>query len=327
MRLPKTAALGALGLAGFAGLVVLARSENEFAVAIRSAAGFNETRRQSPAPSSFTARILVAGIPGEGNPAPDLTDTILVAQLTHTPPAAPTLQLVSIPRDLAVAGSDGALQRVNSIYAEAKARHQPTATVATLKEIVERVIRLPIPNAALVDLTAFREVVSVLGGVNVEVPETIADHLFPTAGGGTETFAIEAGWRYLDAATAEKYIRTRHGGRGDFDRVRRQQYVLEAIHKKILGLNPLADLHTILELTTILRRRVLTDLAIDDVRRLLEESRGLVSANVRVLDLASDPAGLVEGDRLGEAQVVRPRAGWTDYTEIQKRVGDFFQIP
>ncbi|MBI4385307.1 LCP family protein [Candidatus Parcubacteria bacterium] len=327
MRLPKTAVLYALGLAGFAGLVVFARSGNEFAVAIRSAAGFNEARRQSPAPSSFAARVLVVGMPGEGNPAPDLTDTILVAQLTHTPPAAPTLQLVSIPRDLAVTGADGVLERINSIYAQAKTREQPSAAVTALKQAVERVIRLPIAYTALVDLTALREVVGALDGINVEIPETITDPDFPTANGGTETFTIESGWRYLDAETAEKYVRTRHGGRGDFDRVRRQQYVLEAIHKKILGLNPLADLHTMLELTRILRRRVLTDLALEDIHRLLEESRGLVSANVHVLDLASDPAGLVVGDRLGEAQVVRPRAGWTDYSEIQKRVGDFFQTP
>lgn len=327
MGLSKTSVLGALGLAGLAGIMALASSENEFAAAIRSVTGFTETQRQTAIPPPFTVRILVVGIPGEGNPAPDLTDTILAIQLVHMPPAAPTLQLVSIPRDLAVTGSDGALRRINGIYAEAKLRQEPTAAVATLKTEVERVLGLPIPHAALIDLTAFREIVSVLGGVNVEVPETIVDPAFPTANGGTETFAIEAGWRYLDAQTAEKYIRTRHGGRGDFDRIRRQQYVLEAIHKKILGLNPFADLHAILELTRILMRRVLTDLAIEDIRQLFEESRGLISANVRVLDLASDPAGLVMGDRLGEAQVVRPRAGWTNYTEIQKRVRDFFQTP
>ncbi len=325
MRVAPITLLVLAAAVGAAGLTVLQRTSGGFAIPALTA-----PRRPTPpgAPTEpRTSTLLIVGIPGAGNPAPDLTDMILVARFTSRPPASAQLRLVSVPRDLAVKGPSGTLQRINSISSAAQTATDEWQGLTALSAIVKSVTGVTPDHVLRVDLAVFRDVVDLLGGINVDIPEPVADPHFPTAGGGTETFRIEAGWRYLDAATAEKYVRTRFGGRGDFDRVRRQQLVGEAIHKKITALNPLTDLSTVLKLLSIVKRRTATTLTLDEMRSLMEESRGLTTANVFVLELASDPVGLLRGMNIGGAQVLVPRRGETDYTDIHERIRSFFATP
>lgn len=324
IRLMRVAAITFLVLAaalGAAGIVTLGRTSGGFSIP-----ALTQPRRPTPpgAPTEpRTSTLLIVGVPGAGNPAPDLTDTILLARLTSRPPAPAQLRLVSVPRDLAVVGPSGTLQRINSISSAVQTARDEWPGLTALSTTVERVTGITPEHALRVDLSVFRDVVDLLGGLNVAIPEPIVDPHYPTAGGGTETFRIEAGWRYLDAPAAEKYVRTRFGGRGDFDRVRRQQLVVEAIHKKITALSPLTDLSTVLKLLSIVKRRTATTLTLDEMRSLLEESRGLTTANVFVLELASDPVGLLRATNIGGAQVLVPRRGETDYTDIHERIRSF----
>lgn len=326
MRLAPTAVLVLAAAVGAAGVITLRRTSGGFMTAALTAPRREAVRADAPAERRSTT-VLVVGIPGAGNPAPDLTDTILLARLNSRPPDQPQLRIVSIPRDLAVVGPSGTLQRINSIYSAAKTAPDEWRGLTALNEIVEQVTGITPDHVLRVDLAVFRDVVELLGGINIEIPEPIADPHFPAADGGTETFRIEAGWRYLDAATAEKYVRTRFGGRADFDRVRRQQLVVEAIHRKITALNPLTDLATILKLLSIVKHRTATTFTLDEMRSLLERSRDLTTANVFVLELASDPAGLLTGANVGGAQVLLPRRGTTDYTDIRERIHTFFVTP
>lgn len=326
MRLTSTAVFILAAAVGAAGVITLHRTSGGFMTAALTAPRREGAKADAPA-ERRTTTVLIVGIPGAGNPAPDLTDTVLLTRITSGSSGLPQLRLVSIPRDLAVVGSSGTLQRINGIYSAAKTEPDEWRGLAALNETVKRVTDITPDHVLRVDLAVFRDVVELLGGINVEIPDPIADPHFPAADGGTEIFRIEAGWRYLDAATAEKYVRTRFGGRGDFDRVRRQQLVVEAIHKKITALNPLTDLATILKLLSIVKHRTATTLTLDEMRSLLEGSRTLTTANVFVLELASDPAGLLSGTNLGGAQVLIPRRGETDYTDIRERIRAFFATP
>lgn len=305
------------------GLVALRRTSGGFTIPALSAPRHPAAIASAPA-EHRTTTVLIVGIPGAGNPAPDLTDTILIARFTSRPPASTQLRLVSVPRDLAVVGPSGTLQRINGVSKTAQTATDEWPGLTALSATVARVTGITPDHVLRVDLAVFRDVVEVLDGINVEVPEPIVDPHFPTADGGTETFRIEAGWRYLDAATAEKYVRTRFGGRGDFDRVRRQQLVVQAIHKKITALHPLTDLSTVLKLLSIVKHRTATTLTLDEMRSLLEESRGLTTANVFVLELASDPVGLLGTTIIGGAQMLIPRRGETDYTDIHERIRALF---
>lgn len=326
MRLTPIAVFTLTAAVGAAGAILLYRTPGGFMTAALTAPSRPAASAGAPAERRTTTTLIV-GIPGAGNPAPDLTDTILLARLSSEPSLQPQLRLVSIPRDLAVVGPSETLRRINSIYSAAKTAPDERKGLMALSETVKRVTGVAPDHVLRVDLAVFRDVVDLLGGINVEVPESIADPHFPTANSGTETFRIEAGWRYLDAATAEKYVRTRFGGRGDFDRVRRQQLVVEAIHRKVTALNPLTDLATILKLLSIVKRRTATTFTLDEMRSLLEDSRKLTTANVFVLELASDPAGLLSGANVDGAQVLLPRRGTTDYTDIRERVHAFFATP
>ena len=52
---------------------------------------------------------------------------------------------------------------------------------------------------------------------------------------------FDAGYQYMDGATALKYARTRHAD-SDFGRIRRQQQVILAVRQQALRLNLLPRL-------------------------------------------------------------------------------------
>ena len=213
--------------------------------------------------------ILVLGKGGEGHEAPDLTDTIIYLSISHKPAS---VTFVSLPRDIWIPQIRA---KVNSAYYWGNQR-QERGGIILAKSTVEEIVGQPIHYAVVVDFTAFKNVVDVLGGVEVEVERAFTDEKFPIPGkendecGGDpefgcryETIRFGKGVQIMDGGTALKFVRSRNaeGDEGtDIAREARQQKVIAAIKKKVLGRDVLLSPKKLLALLEVARQHVETDI-------------------------------------------------------------------
>ena len=159
------------------------------------------------------------------------TDTIMVASINQE---KEKISLFSVPRDLYVNG-----RKINQYYTY--------YGVEQLQRMVEGVIGLEIDQYVQIDLAGFVEVVDIVGGIDIYVPEDIYDSMYPNGKGGYMTYSIEKGHHHLNGEEALMYARSREST-SDFSRAERQQAVVYALKSKIVQMDGIMDLS---ELTAI----------------------------------------------------------------------------
>ena len=260
---------------------------------------------------------LLLGAPGAGNDAPDLTDTIIIA---HLDPSQQKIYLFSLPRDLLVKmpGADYYV-KINSLYAYN--RNNIGHEFDALRQSAEDLTGLPIDHYIFIDLTVLKNTIDTLGGINVMVEKDIIDTRFPGPNHSYQTFALKAGWRYLDGETALKYARSRHSGAGDFDRIERQQEILQAIKRKALGLH-FWNFGTYWELYNNFANHVKTDLGLWQLKNYYASVKEIPGENLIKSDLESSGLFATGPMNLGGeiASIVKPRAGVGEYKEIKEYI-------
>jgi len=186
--------------------------------------------------------ILLLGIGGGNHDGSDLTDTMIVLSLSNKNHSA---ALISIPRDI---WSDTLKDKVNSAYHYGEIKKKGGGLILA-KVISEDVIGMPIHYAMLVDFTGFKNLVDLIGGIDVNVTQAFTDTQYPIPGrehdtcpGDStnacvyETVRFDSGMQHMNGDRALIYVRSRHatGAEGsDFARSRRQQEVLLALKNKI----------------------------------------------------------------------------------------------
>lgn len=191
--------------------------------------------------------ILVLGVDALAEGGDQNADVIILARLDLE---TRSLRSVSIPRDLEVQIPGHGPGKINGAYGigiEADPANR-VAGVAMMRDTIEYNFGVLIDDYVLIDFDGFKDVVDALGGIVVNVPETIVDDAYPTEDYGTRTFTIEEGRRYMDGETALAYARTRHQDNDD-KRRERQMLVIEAmLHRgqEIGSLTRVADLITAL---------------------------------------------------------------------------------
>lgn len=266
---------------------------------------------------------LILGNPGQGNNAPLLTDTIMMASLK---PADKKIYFFSIPRDLYVrinppAGRQS-FTKINSLY-EIGLKQNKNSPADYIVEAAEKITGQKIDYFLTIDLDAIKKIVDDLGGLNVNVSETVNDPKFPTASNGYETFYIEKGWRYFSGELASKYLRTRHSPNSDFDRMRRQQDIVEAFRKKIFGLNLFWDFPKLLKTYSNLESHIATNIDISEMKPIYRAVKEIPAENLiyKVLDTDRESGLMTTANMLLKngiiASIVQPRAGLENYEEIQ----------
>lgn len=260
---------------------------------------------------------LLLGAPGQGNDAPDLTDTILVASFDS---AKNKIFLFSLPRDLLVKIPDSQnYTKLNALYAFNK--KNTNQEFNSLIKKTEEITGLKINHYIFVDLETVKNVVDILGGVNILVQKDIVDEKFPGPNNSFQTFEIKAGWRYLDGTLALKYIRSRHSADGDFDRIARQQEVLQALKQKALTLN-FWDLKKVIEIYQTLSANIKTDLSLWQIQNYWQEIKELPGENIVRNELASRDfftgGQMLLGNEL--ASIIKPTAGVENYGEIKSYI-------
>jgi LCP family protein required for cell wall assembly len=172
--------------------------------------------------------ILLLGTDGrDEEDGPPRTDLLMLLLIDRN---APTATLISIPRDLWVTIPGYGEGKINTAYFLGSLDDEGPELA---RETIEGVFGLEIDRTVQVDFNGFRNLVSEMGGIEIDVPEAIDDPEFPDENYGTFHLVIPAGRQTMDGETALRYARTRYGGM-DQDRSARQQAVVMAIREKAL---------------------------------------------------------------------------------------------
>ncbi len=169
---------------------------------------------------------VTAGNPGSSTEAVDFllcgahqdeTDTIIVV---HADRAQGRIVLISIPRDLYYKG-----RKINAVY-------EHFGPQELTREIAE-ITGLPIRKYIVIDMYAFIDVINIVGGIDVYLPEPLVDPTYRVRNNGQwTTLSYTAGMHHLDGIATLRIARSRHTS-SDFARAYRQQDILAAIRKKI----------------------------------------------------------------------------------------------
>ncbi len=168
------------------------------------------------------------------------TDTMILATLD---PVTMDAGVLSIPRDLWVHIPGYTENRINTAHALGDAYGYPGGGPALAVETVRYNLGIEtIDYYARFNFQAFEDIVDRIGGIEIEVPETIDDPCYPTPDYGCERLYIEAGPHHFYGDMALKYARTRYSTGGDFDRARRQQQVILAVFQRVRQRNMLPQL-------------------------------------------------------------------------------------
>lgn len=200
----------------------------------------------------------------------DLTDAIIIASID--PIKTQSIAMLSLPRDLYFLHTDFAMEtekgKLNALWRDnwlkllKKGVEKEDAPLMALRQLADEIgnaFAIPIHHVVMVDFAAFEEAVDTIGGIEVDVPETIHDEEYPGPNYTYQTFHLDAGRQHLDGATALKYVRTR-STTSDFDRSERQQQVIQEAVKKAREEGVLRKPRKLLELFGIMKDHIQTDL-------------------------------------------------------------------
>lgn len=176
------------------------------------------------------------------------TDVMMILSLN---PGQGTASLISLPRDLYVYIPGWRMDRINT----ADPRGGPDLAAQTILYN----FGIPIHHYARMNFSGFTSLINSLGGIEVEVTGYLHDEC-----GGT-WYRYSPGSYQMNGHTALCYVRMRKNS-SDFDRLRRQQEVMQAIFRKVLSLDGLQRAPQLYEQ---FRGLVETDMRFDQGVRLL----------------------------------------------------------
>ena len=143
------------------------------------------------------------------DPVAPRTDTMILLTLD---PQSQTAGMLSLPRDLWIPiPGFGYSTKINTAYTIGESREYPGGGAQLAKDTISSFVGQPVQYYLRVNFQGFVELIDLIGGVQIVVPETIHDDKYPTDDYGYQTFHIDAGIQHLDGQTALQYVRTRNG--------------------------------------------------------------------------------------------------------------------
>jgi len=274
--------------------------------------------------------ILLLGMGGEGHDGAYLTDTMMLASIK---PSTKQVSLISFPRDLVTPVSSW--QKLNSVNAYAEQKNSGSGGEVTSQAFSE-LLQIPIDYYIRVDFNGFSNIIDELGGIEVNVENTLDDYSYPIYGqednpdyyARFEHLHIDKGLQVMNGSLALKYTRSRHGygiEGSDFARAKRQQLVLEAIKNKILSRQTLLNPMTIGKLINEFSQDISTNLSVWETVRLWDMTKDVDRAQISNKVLSDAPDGLLAAGK-GEdgAYILMPRSG--NFAEIKNLVQNIFTV-
>ena len=173
-------------------------------------------------------------LPTRGN-APVLTDTMLIASLNL---GSGQVNLLPLPRDL---WSVQYKTKINALYWYGGQRDSANPA-AFPKEVLQEMTGVKFQHTIVVNLNQVSELIDLLGGIEVDVPEGFIDKEFPRPDVDVtierdpaklyQTIEFTQGKQLMNGERVLQYIRSRHSGDDqgdDIARGNRQQLVLKSL--------------------------------------------------------------------------------------------------
>jgi LCP family protein required for cell wall assembly len=196
------------------------------------------------------------------------SDTML---LVHVDPQSDAVSVLSIPRDTRVEIPDLGVEKIN--YANVAGGPKLSAQVVsrTLNGItIDRYVR--------VSTGAFRELVDLMGGIEVYVPERMQY----TDNTQKLNIDLQPGQQHLNGQQAEQFARFRHDNYGDIGRVQRQQQVIRALREKVSDPAMITKLPQAIEL---FKKYIDTNLSMEEMLALADMGLDLNKDSFRMVML------------------------------------------
>jgi len=265
---------------------------------------------------------VLLGMGGPNHDGANLTDTIIVGSFK---PSTKRLVLMSLPRDLSVPIAGYGWRKINSANALAEAKEPGSGGQATA-DLIGEILEIPIHYYFRVDFAGFVKIIDDLGGIEVEVDNTLDDYSYPIMGeednpdyySRFEHLHIDAGQQTMDGELALKYARSRHGlgaEGSDFARSKRQQKILMAIKEKLFDANNLFKPKLIMNIISDAENHVSTNLTPEELVSAWQLAKDMKAENIINLNLDNGPTGLLYDQKGADgAYLLVPRAG--DFREI-----------
>ena len=297
--------------------------------------------------------IAVLGIGGGTHDGPDLSDTIILANVNVK---QNKVHMFSIPRDLWISDVN---DKVNAVYAEAKKKNNG---IPAVEDIIQKITGQKVDYVVVLDFEGFTKLVDYLGGIDVDVANTLDDYHYPLEGKEDDscgksdediaTFVatasaeqdlweyfpcryqhlhVEKGMNYMEGQLALEFVRSRHGvgsEGSDFARSRRQQLVIAALKDKAFSLGVILNPVKLIGVYNILQQNINTNIDPEKIDDFIKLANKLKDGKVQnyVIDQGNDinEYGLLTNPPIGPESrnkwVLIPRVGNGDYSEIQEYV-------
>ncbi len=145
------------------------------------------------------------------------TDVIIIAKMTND-----GIDLVSIPRDSRVAIPGHGFDKINS----ANVYGGPELVLET----IEKWLNIHIDDYALINTYGVVQFVDLFGGIDFNIPK----RMYYTDRAAGLFINLYPGVQHLDGLKVHNFLRFRHDGMGDLNRVKRQQEIIKAMIPQIL---------------------------------------------------------------------------------------------
>jgi LCP family protein required for cell wall assembly len=223
----------------------------------------------SKSQSNDVEYFLVAGT-DEGE---NLTDIMMVVCFDLKANKANILQ---IPRDTFI-GVDVPTSKMNAVYGQAP-REEGQTNINVMLRRINDYFGLPIDHYITVTLSAFRDIVDAVGGVDVYVPDTI----YNAFNEDRQYFTFEKGMNHFNGEKAEAFVRHRRSyAMGDLGRVRAQRNFYAAFIKKCLNMS-YTQMATA---ATSIYDQVSTDMKLVDILAFAKTAQNLKVENIKFHDV------------------------------------------
>lgn len=209
------------------------------------------------------SNFLILGTGGPLHEGGNLTDSMIVASLDDE---QKLITMISIPRDIYVKDEKIGNSKINEVYFNAKTYFDSSEQgLNHLKEKVEELTGIPIHYWVKIDFDGFKELVDALGGIDINVENSIYDPYYPKDGTFLyQTFSISAGQHHLDGETTLKYARSRETT-SDFDRAKRQQQIIYAMKEKALQTEIIFSKEKITNILKTLKQNIETNITVKEI--------------------------------------------------------------
>ena len=224
--------------------------------------------------------ILVCGIDyeegrdyGDSESNDGMTDMILYVQFDIKNNA---LRMLQIPRNSLVTTKNRKVTLSNGkTYAASNYQINSVAlsnggSIAALADVIYDQYRLPIDYYVTVDMQALVDMVDNFGGIEVYIPHDMSY-------GGSK---LLKGYRNLDGASAEFFVRCRHGdgySNSDIDRLNMQRYFYAGLFKRARAMGVTDILN---QLPLVFKNYIKTDMDITTIAKLVVSFLKVDSSNI-----------------------------------------------